>query len=48
MMTQGPSGGTDIGKDNGAAVFYAQSLLDVSLPVGSRRKAGLYEKTSMP
>ena len=43
-----PFGGIDIGKDNWVAVFYVHISLEMSLPVGSRRKAALIEKTSTP
>jgi hypothetical protein len=33
-------------QDNWAAVFYAHISIEMSLPVGSRRKAALFEKTA--
>ena len=42
------AGEIDIDKDNWAAVFYAHVSIEMSLPVGSRRKAALFEETSTP
>lgn len=46
MMTQPPLRGINIENDNQPAVFYVHILQEISLPVGSPRKAALIEKTS--
>jgi hypothetical protein len=48
MMTHPPLRGVNIANDNRPAVFYVCILKEISLPVGSPRKAALIEKTSTP
>jgi hypothetical protein len=48
MIPQTARRRVNIQKDNRPAVFYVRILQEISLPVGSPRKAALIEKTSTP
>ena len=48
MMTPTAHRWDHINKDNWAAVFYVHISIEMSLPVGSRQKAALFEETRTP